>query len=39
MLRVFNANGETLRAGIDQLRRIDLNEEGFLPGPKPGPYR
>jgi len=29
ILRVFNANGETLRGGIDQIRRIDLNEEGY----------
>jgi len=29
ILRVFNATGGTLQGGIDQMRRIDLNEEGY----------
>jgi VWFA-related protein len=29
VLRAFNANGGTLQGGIDQMRRIDVNEEGY----------
>ena len=29
ILRTFNATGGTLEGGIDQMRRIDLNEEGY----------
>ena len=29
ILRAFNATGATLEGGIDQMRRIDLNEEGY----------
>jgi hypothetical protein len=29
ILRAFNANGDTVEGGIDQMRRIDLNEEGY----------
>ena len=29
ILRAFNATGGTLAGGIDQMRRIDLNEEGY----------
>jgi VWFA-related protein len=29
ILRAFNATGGTLEGGIDQMRRIDLNEEGY----------
>jgi VWFA-related protein len=29
ILRTFNATGITLEGGIDQMRRIDLNEEGY----------
>jgi hypothetical protein len=29
ILRAFNATGGTLAGGIDQVRRIDLNEEGY----------
>ena len=29
ILRAFNAAGGTLEGGIDQMRRIDLNEEGY----------
>ncbi len=29
ILRAFNAIGGTLEGGIDQMRRIDLNEEGY----------
>jgi VWFA-related protein len=29
ILRVFNATGGTLQGGIDQIRRIDLDEEGY----------
>lgn len=29
ILRAFNATGGTLEGGIDQVRRIDLNEEGY----------
>jgi VWFA-related protein len=29
ILRAFNATGGTLQGGIDQMRRIDLNEEGY----------
>jgi hypothetical protein len=29
ILRAFDANGERLWGGIDQMRRIDVNEEGF----------
>ncbi len=29
VLRAFNATGGTLEGGIDQMRRIDLNEDGY----------
>ena len=29
VLRAFNANGGTLQGGIDQMRRIDVNQEGY----------
>ena len=29
ILRAFDATGGTLQGGIDQMRRIDLNEEGY----------
>ena len=29
ILRAFNATGGTLEGGIDQMRRIDLNEDGY----------
>ena len=29
ILRAFNAKGATLPGGIDQMRRIDINEEGY----------
>jgi len=29
VLRAFNANGGTLQGGIDQMRRIDVNEDGY----------
>ncbi len=29
ILRAFNATGDTVEGGIDQMRRIDLNEEGY----------
>jgi hypothetical protein len=36
ILRAFNASGGTLPGGIDQTRRIDLNEEGYQRAQKYG---
>ena len=39
ILRAFNAKGATLPGGIDQMRRIDINETGTLPGSRRMPGR
>jgi hypothetical protein len=36
ILRAFNAVGGTLEGGIDQMRRVDLNEDGYARAQKHG---